>query len=271
MVLTRRSFVSAAASSALGLGFKRLKDVGLQLYTVRQELKRDFEGTIAKVAAMGYSEIEFAGYYDRSPVEIRRVLERYRLSSPATHVPLEDLRKDLPKAIEAAKTIGHDYVVCPWLEPKDRRNLDDYRGHAKLFNQVGAACRKAGLQFGYHNHDFEFTSTGGQMPYDLLLKETDPQLVKMELDLYWITRAGQDALKYFETHPRRFEMVHVKDMARTSDHAAVEVGRGMIDFKTMLARAEGVGVKHFFVEQDEPKTPLESIKVSLDYLRQLDY
>lgn len=260
--------MAGVAGSALAFSLKRLKDVGLQLYTVRNDLRKDFEGTLAKVAAFGYTEVEFAGYYNRTPADVRSILDKYKLKSPAAHIPLADLRKDISKAIDAAKTIGHHYIVCPWLEPAERRN---YRDHAKAFNQFGAACQKAGLQFGYHNHDFEFARTDGEMPYDLLLRETDPKLVKMELDLYWITRAGQDPLKYLASNPGRFEMVHVKDMARTSDLAAVEVGRGSIDFKTLLARSERAGVKHFFVEQDEPKTPLESVKVSIDYLRQLDF
>ncbi|MEP7270853.1 MAG: sugar phosphate isomerase/epimerase [Acidobacteriota bacterium] len=270
-MITRRSFIAGIAGSAMVLNARRLRDIGLQLYTVRTELKKDFDGTIAKVASIGYSEVEFAGYYERPAAEIKRLLDRYKLKSPATHIPLQDLRSDLPKAIETAKTIGHHYIVCPWLEPSERRTLDDYRKHAAFFNQAGEACRKAGLQFGYHNHDFEFSAIEGQLPYDLLLKETDPQLVKMELDLYWIARGGQDASKYFEKHPGRFELAHVKDLAKTADQAAVEAGRGTLNFKTLLDQSVKAGVRHFFVEQDEPTRPLESIKISFDYLRLLDY
>jgi sugar phosphate isomerase/epimerase len=262
--------MAGMAASAGALYFKKLKSVGLQLYTVRGPLRSDFEGTLAKVAEFGYAEVEFAGYYNRTPEQIRKLLDANKLKSPASHIALAELQKDPVKAIETAKTIGHHYIVCPWLEPKDRKSIDDYRNHARFFNEFGAQCQKAGLQLGYHNHDFEFTRFGDVMPYDVLLKETDPKLVKMELDLYWITRGGQDPLAYLANHPGRFEMVHVKDMA-AADKSAVEVGKGTLDFKTLLARAEKAGVRHFFVEQDEPKTPLESIKVSIDYLRQLDY
>jgi len=250
---------------------KKLTKIGVQLYTVREDMKKDFEGTLAKVASIGYQEVEFAGYYNRTPKQVRDLLDSNRLSAPASHIPLETLRKDIAGSIEAAKTIGLRYIICPWLDPAERRSLDDYKRHADFFNRTGEACQKAGLQFGYHNHDFEFTQLEGEMPYDVLLKGTDPKLVKMELDLYWITRAGQDPLAYFERQPARFELVHVKDMARTPDRAPVEVGRGTIDFKTIFARAERAGVKHFLVEQDEPKSGLDSIKESLEYLRRLEW
>lgn len=270
-MITRRVFMAAMASGAVALYAKKVKNIGLQLYTVRTALRSDFEGTIAKVAEFGYQEVEFAGYYERTPDQIRKLLDAKGLKSPATHIPLADLQKDPAKAIATAKTIGHHYIICPWLDPSNRKSIDDYHNHAKFFNEFGSQCQKAGLQFGYHNHDFEFTRFGSELPYDVLLKETDPKLVKMELDLYWITRGGQDPLKYLASHPGRFEMVHVKDMSRAADQAAVEVGKGSMDFKTLLAAADKAGVKHFFVEQDETKTPLESIKISIDYLRQLDY
>ena len=258
----------AAARSASAA--RKIDKIGLQLYTVRTELQKDFGGTIAKVAALGYQEVEFAGYYNRTPEQVRAVLDRNKLTSPAAHIPLNDLRNNLDKAIAGAKVIGHRYIICPWLEPKEREPLDKYREHAKLFNTVGEACQKAGLQFGYHNHDFEFINMGGQMPYDLLLKECDPKLVKMELDLYWIARGGQDALAYINRHPGRFELVHVKDLER-GGQAAVEVGQGRLDFKSIFAQSDKAGIKHYFVEQDEPKAPLANIKTSIDYLKKLEF
>ncbi len=270
-MLTRRSFLAGAASGLMSIGSKRLNEIGLQLYTVRTELRKDFEGTLARIATLGYADVEFAGYYDRSAADIRALLDRHRLKSNAAHIPIASLRKEPAKVIEDAKTIGHRYIICPWLDPAERKSLDHYRQHAKLFNEVGKQCRNAGIQLGYHNHDFEFVALDGVMPYDLLLKETDPALVKMELDLYWIARGGQDALAYFEKHPRRFELAHIKDMSSGSDKAAVEVGSGTIDFKKILARADAAGVKHYYVEQDQPKTPLESIATSIAYLRRLEF
>lgn len=249
---------------------KKLKDIGVQLYTVRNELKKDFEGTIQKVAELGFKEVEFAGYYDRTPEQVRAVLDRHNLTSPAAHIPLQQLRGDMQKTIAAAKTIGHRYIICPWLEPAERKPLDKYKQHAELFNRVGEECRKAGLQFGYHNHEFEFESMDGQMPYDLLLRECDAGLVKMELDLYWVARGGQDALAYFTKHPGRFELVHVKDLERGGEKA-VEVGQGRLDFKAIFAQSEKAGIKHYFVEQDEPTDALSNIKTSFEYLRKLEF
>lgn len=277
---TRRAFLKdmtiagglcLAGAGAIKGAARKLSRIGVQLYTVRTELAKDFEGTLGKVAALGYQEVEFAGYYNRTPQQVREVLKRHRLASPAAHIPIGDLRDKMSAVIDAAKTIGHRYVICPWLDPNERRSLDDYKRHAELFNRAGEACQKAGLQFGYHNHDFEFHQLGGQMPYDLLLKECDPKLVKMELDLYWVARGGQDALAYFKRQPGRFELVHVKDLERGGKQAAVEVGRGSLDFKSIFAESGRAGIKHYFVEQDEPQQPLESIRVSIEYLRKLEY
>ncbi len=182
------------------------------------------------------------------------------------------LRGDLNKAIGTAKAIGHEYVVCPYLDASERKTLDQYRQHAALFNKAGQACREVGLQFAYHNHDFEFVTMDGKMPFDLLLAETDPKLVKIELDLYWITRAGHDPLAYFDKHPGRFALFHVKDMDNTPKKFFTEVGRGTIDFKKIFAQSKKAGVTHYFVEQDQcPGSPFDSIKISFDNLRQMTF
>jgi sugar phosphate isomerase/epimerase len=163
-------------------------------------------------------------------------------------------------------------MICPYLEDKDRRTLDDYKRHAETFNRAGEACRKAGIQFGYHNHDFEFEAKDGKLPYDLLLAETDKDLVKMELDLYWISKAGQDPLAYIDKYKDRFALFHVKEMDKTPNKGITEVGRGVIDFKSIFAKAPAGAVKHYFVEQDTcPGSPFDSIKVSFDYLKQLEF
>jgi sugar phosphate isomerase/epimerase len=261
---------STPTPTPVSAGTNSLGIIGVQLYTVREEMKKDFEGTLEKIAALGYKEVEFAGYYDRTPDQIRAVLERNQLAAPATHIPIEQLRNNLPKTIATAKTIGHQYIICPWLDDVERIFLDDYRKHAALFNRVGAACRKAGIQFAYHNHEFEFESFDGQMPYDLLLKECDAELVKMELDLYWIARGGQDALAYFDNHPGRFPLVHVKDLERGGIRA-VEVGQGSLGFGAIFAQSEKAGIKHYFVEQDQPTDAIASIGKSIEYLKNLRF
>ena len=247
---------------------RALERIGVQLYTVRSVLENDFEGGIEQVAAVGYDEVEFAGYYDRSPADVRALLDQVGLTAPAAHVGIDVLRDDLDAVIEAGQIIGHAYIICPWLA-EDQRTLDHYKQHAALFNQIGEACKAAGLQFAYHNHDFEFFETDGQIPYDLLLAECDPALVEMELDLYWIKKGGHDAGAYFDAHPGRFTCCHVKDMG--ADEGIVPVGTGSIEFGSIFAQSEQAGLKHYFVEHDHPDDPMASIATSYAHLKDLRF
>jgi sugar phosphate isomerase/epimerase len=280
-VIHRRQFITSMAGSVVGglylaqngLG-RASKDgidkIGLQLYTVRRELQKDFEGTLQRVAAIGYREVEFAGYYDRTPAQVKAILEKNHLDAPSAHTQLQGMRQNLDQLIEAAHVIGHRYLVLAYLTPDERKTLDDYKGVIESLNKAGEICHRNGIQLAYHNHDFEFPPIDGVVPYDLMLKDTNPDLVKMEIDLYWITKAGQSAAKYFAAHPGRFALAHVKDMDNTPKKFFTEVGRGVIDFKQLLPQARKAGVKHFFVEQDEtPGSPLDSIKISYDYLHAL--
>src|SRR6266478_5539859 len=283
--MNRRSFLHRAFCGAVvGLGTtsfglnalssvrRRLSKIGLQLYTVRRELEKDFAGTLGKVAALGLVEVEFAGYFNHTPREIKSILADYQLSSPSAHISTAALRGNLLEEIEAAQTIGHQYLVCGYLPAEERRSLDDYRKLVELLNRAGERLKKVGILFGYHNHDFEFVAMEGRLPYDMILAVTDPELVKMELDLYWITKAGQDPLRYFSAYPGRFPLIHVKDMDATPRHFFTEVGQGTIDFKKILGAARKSGIKHYFVEQDEtPASPFSSIKLSIDYLKRLEF
>jgi sugar phosphate isomerase/epimerase len=264
---TARSGVRGASPAK-----RRLSKIGLQLYTVRRELEKDFAGTLGKVSALGYLEVEFAGYFKHTPQEVRNTLARYQLSAPSAHITTAELRGNLQEAIDAAQVIGHQYLVCGYLPAEERRSLDDYQKLVELLNRAGERLRKVGIQFGYHNHDFEFVTMDGQLPYDMILAGTDPQLVKMEIDLYWITKGGQDPLKYFSLYPGRFPLIHVKDMDGTPKHFFTEVGQGTIDFRKIFAAAQKAGVQHYFVEQDEtPASPFSSIKLSMDYLKRLEF
>lgn len=281
---SRRQFlrnITTAAAGALGLPRsawtvtpskpRKLEAIGVQLYTVRRILEKDFEGTLARIAAIGFEEVEFFNYYGRSPQEVKAALARTGLRAPAAHVAAPSVSYPWEREREAALTIGHRYLICAYLAPSERRTLDDYKRAAATFNRAGEDCRAAGLQFGYHNHDFEYTPLEGKIPYDVLLAETDPELVKMEMDLYWITKGTQDPLAYFDKHPGRFHLFHVKDMDNSSARGQTEVGRGIIDFKRIFAQAERAGVRHFFVERDDPEDPLASIRDSYQYLRQLEF
>jgi sugar phosphate isomerase/epimerase len=275
-VIRRRQFIAQlagglVAASALGRnGFGAtagIGKIGLQLYTVRRELQKDFEGTLAQVAGIGYSEVEFAGYYDRTPQQVKEILARDNLSAPSSHMQLPAMRQNLDKMIEAAKIIGHEYVALAYRTPDERKTIDDFKQVAESLNKAGETCHKVGIQLAYHNHDFEFVPMGGDIPFNTLLKGTDPNLVKLELDLYWLTKAKQPVAEMLTKLKGRVALVHIKDMDNTPKQFFTEVGRGIIDYKSLLPLAQKAGVKHYFVEQDEcPGSPLDSIKISYDYL-----
>ena len=283
--MDRRSFVNWLLLGAAGqacrpkfglaasnTGKRKLTKVGAQLYTVRKELERDFKGTLSRVAALGFREVEFAGYFNHPPQQIKDILAGNNLSAPSAHVQTSVLRDGLQETIEAARIIGHQYLICAYLPAEERRSLDDYRKLIDLLNRVGEQFKQAGIQFGYHNHDFEFAPVEDRIPYDLILAGTDAQLVKMEMDLYWITKAGYSPLAYFQKYPGRFSLIHIKDMDKTPRRFFTEVGRGIINFRPILAAAHQAGVEHYFIEQDEtPGSPFESLRISLDYLKRLEF
>jgi sugar phosphate isomerase/epimerase len=291
--MNRREFLGTSAATLIASEFSwafpadhKIKAVGVQLYTVRDAMKSDFDGTVAKVAQIGYKEVEFAGYFDHSPKDISALLKKNGLTSPSCHVPYETVEKKWSEQIEASHTIGHKFIVCPWIDPKQREEADGYKRAAELFQKAGEASSKAGIQFAYHNHTFEFQPSpalGGKMPYDLLLA-TDPKYVKMELDLCWISVAGKDPIEYFNKYPGRFPLVHVKDMKQLPKGAEgptaspdkempnmTDVGSGVIDWKHIFANSGKADIQHYFVEHDFPSDPFGSITKSYAYLSKLTF
>lgn len=281
--MNRRSFVRQTGLAAVGgvLGTactaqgradapagRSLERVGLQLYTVREQMAESVPNTLAQVAEIGYTEVEFAGYFDHSPAEIQGFLKEYGLSAPATHIAMEMLRANPVRTIEMVAEIGHEYLVVPFINPPER-TADGYRRIADEFNGWARRCQAAGLVFAYHNHDFEFERIDGELAYDLLLTSCDADLVKMEVDLFWIRKGGMDPLPYFARYPGRFPLCHVKDMDRLENMVAV--GDGVIDFGQIFAQSEQAGLKHYFVEHDSPEDPFASIERSYRYLSTLTF
>ena len=289
--MNRRTFLETATTvtaatlftSRLGLAAAdhKIEKVGVQLYTVRDLMKDDFDGTIAKVAKIGYKEVEFAGYFGRTGQQVRAVCDKNGLAAVSTHVQYDELDDKFPSVIETSKTIGLKYIVCPWIPEELRKSPDIWKQASEKFNRCGELSKKAGMQFAYHNHWFEFLPVDGKLPYDELLKLCDANLVKMEMDLCWITAAGGDPLKYFNAYPGRFPLVHVKDLKTMPKITAggaqnygdtvdlTEVGSGLIDWKRIFAQSGKAGIKHYIVEHDHPKQPLESIAGSYEYLNKL--
>ncbi|HEX3532614.1 MAG TPA: sugar phosphate isomerase/epimerase [Gemmatimonadaceae bacterium] len=283
MIQTRRNFLATLGVAALGVVSRnadaaaatvarrrRIERVGLQLYTVRDLMKADMPGTIARVAEIGYKEVEFAGYFGRTPHEVHELLEKYHLSSPSTHVPYDSFQ-NWQKVLDDSKVIGHKWVTLPWIPPEKRTTVADWKAIAAQFNQVGAQARKSGLRFAYHNHDFELKAIDGVRPLDILLGETDPKFVDFEMDIYWVIFGGGDPLDYFARYPHRFALAHIKDSAGPPDNKMVDVGQGKIDFRTILAQSDKAGFQHYFVEHDQPADPIATIRNSYNYLHALTF
>ncbi|HXY50906.1 MAG TPA: sugar phosphate isomerase/epimerase [Terriglobales bacterium] len=275
--MDRRTFLgTVTAATLLARRFSlaadehKIEKVGVQLYSVRDAMKGDFDGTLAEVANIGYREVEFAGYFGRSPKEVKAALDRVGLAAPSTHIPFDQLSDKWPGVLEAAQVIGHSYVVCPSIDEKIRQQPGAWRQIAETFNRAGEAAHKSGIQFAYHNHTFEFQPVEGKLPYDILLAEVDPNLVKMEMDLYWAVTAGADPLAYFNRYPGRFPLVHVKGKDKAGNMTSVAADNS-IDWKAIFAQSDKAGIRHYFVEHDQPKDPFASIQASYTYLSQLRF
>jgi sugar phosphate isomerase/epimerase len=276
---TRRTFLATLGVAAIGIASRdaladgilmaprrKLKKVGLQLYTVRDLMKADLPGTLRKVAQIGYKEVEFAGYFGRSPAQIRALLKQNGLTSPSSHIGLDILEKDSVRAFADAKAIGHQWVTMPYIPEERRKTVDDWNKIIDLLNQLGPQAKAAGLRLAYHNHDFEIRPVDGVRPLDMMLSKTDPALVDFEMDLYWVVFGGGDPLDFFNRYPKRFALVHVKDSAGPPDNKMVDVGKGTIDFPKIFAQSDKAGIKHYFVEHDQPADPIATIRNSYKYL-----
>lgn len=288
---TRRSFLKTSAVLSAGLlvapklfaydkGY-----IGLQLYTVRDAMAKDPAGTLAKVAKVGYNSVEGATYtgselfYGMDGASFSKVLKDNGLVMLSSHYRLgEDLEGGKPmkgtilndwnKAVDDAAALGIKYMICAWLSPTERGYLDHYKKIAGDLNTAGQICKNAGIQLCYHNHDFEFIQQDGKYPYQMLLSNSDPDLVKMEMDMYWMTKAKQDPMTLFAQYPGRFPLWHLKDMDNTPKQMFTEVGNGIIDFKAIFKHAKQAGLKYFFVEQDIcPGDPFDSITKSFNYIK----
>lgn len=245
-----------------------LGPIGIQLYTVRGAMARDLEATLATIARIGYREVEFAGLFDHPAAAVRKILDRNGLVAPSSHVGLPRDMSAWPAMLDDALALGQSYIICPSFPSRDL-SPDGMKRIAAQFNAAGAAARKAGLQFGFHNHAQEFQPVDGQVPYDLLLAECDPALVTFEIDIYWMVTGGRDPLAYLAKYPGRFPMVHAKD--RTADGKMTDVGSGVIDFPKILAAFKRAGLQHCFVEHDNPADPFASARASFTYLDGLTF
>lgn len=287
---TRRNFIKEtgllAASLALAPSLTKAftkpgRAVGIQLYSLRDIIGTDVKGIIQKVAKAGFKEVETYGYapangsfWGLTPKEFKALLDANGLYSPSGHFGFDDYvasgnLDDIKPYIEASNVLGSKYVVAPYLTDHLRKTADDYKKVAERLNTAGELCKKAGLKVGYHNHGFEFEKHGNQTGLDILLTNTDPNLVHFELDLYWAVYAGQNPVELFKKYPNRFKMWHVKDMDKTNRDWNTEIGKGSIDFKKIFAAASSSGVKHIYLEQETNYKPdhIGSITASVKYIK----
>ena len=296
--ITRRAFLKtgAAAAAALELSQHKLfadplgRPVGMQLYSVRKQLPDNYAGTLKQVAAIGYREVEAAGFYGHSPDEVKAAMSGAGLRCVSAHYPLAELLKDVDGNLKYAKAVGLSYVICSSPSVADPAKLatypggagkyfregmtaDDWRWNAEQFNELGKRFKAEGVQFGYHNHTTEFRDMGGLNGYDVLLKDTDPTYVTMEMDCGWVVAAGKDPIAYLTQYPGRISMLHVKDLKPAvagktpGERVSTVLGKGTIDYKPIFAAAQKAGIRHYFVEQEEfDNDPLQELAEDYQYL-----
>ena len=286
--MKRRHFIQNLSFGAAGLYMSPLladqfkkKSLNVQLYTVRDAVSKNLEGTLERLAGLGYKNIELYGYngtfFGKTANEFKTILSNTGIKVLSSHhttgIAMKGkgtLSDGWDKAVEDVHALGAEYMVCAFLFPNER-TPEIYKSLPAMFEKAATATKAAGIQFAYHNHDFEFEKLDDTLVYDFLLKNTPGDLVKMEMDLYWISKAGHDPVAYFEKYPGRFAMWHVKDM-EAGTKAITEVGNGTIDFDRIFKARKKAGLKYWFVEQDTSKRDMfESLTISRDYLAKKNY
>lgn len=285
MTSSRRSFLKASGMVAAAACFESDRTlsaplrmpIGLQLYSVRNQLPKDFDGTLHQLSAAGYKEVEAAGYFDKTAADFGNALQKAGLKCISTHHQLVQLKTQLDQLIEYGQALGLEYMICSWAgvhrDPTRTGdlNLDDWRYVADQFNAIGAKVQAAGMTFGYHNHTIEFGKENGVVFFDELLKRTDPKVVSFEMDCGWVVVGGHNPVEYLGKYPERFPLMHVKDMVKEPDGKwrNVVMGKGSIDYKPILRAA--TGLKHYFIEQEEfTNDPMTELREDADYMHKLD-
>lgn len=247
----------------------RIERIGLQLYSVRMALQKDIEGTIAAIAKAGITELEFFNPFGKDVAWWRALLDKHQLTAPSSHEALPKSDDEWGPIFDRAQGMGHMLVVVPYVGNEYRGSKANWQRLAERLNIGAQKAKAAGLSFGYHNHDFEFTPVDGTTGYEVITTQTDPNLVKLELDLYWTVKAGHDPLTIMQRWPNRVVAVHVKDAGPAPERKMTEVGAGTIDFKSILALGRKQALAHWFIEHDNPTDPIASITASAAAMKQL--
>lgn len=250
-------------------GARRIARIGLQLYTVRSVMSKDLEGTLATIAKAGITEIEPWNYHNKTAEWWREQMSKNGLTAPSVHIGLPKTDAEWEPSFTMAKALGHEWVIVPSFGAEYRGD-GGYKRLADRLNSSGEMAKKFGLKMGYHNHNAEFAPiAGGQNGMEILMANTDPALVDFELDIYWAVKAGQDPLAFINAHPKRIVCCHVKDAGPAPEQAMMDVGAGTIDFKKILDAGRKVGLKHWYIEHDNPTDAIASITASAAAMKKL--
>lgn len=290
MSYSRRKFITTTGGAAAGLALgsvgglslfsscdesaKKMKTFGLQLYTLRDDMPKDPKGVLKQVASFGYKQIEsyehnkLGMFWGMTPSDFKKYMDDLGMKIVSSHC---DISKDFEKKAADAASIGMKYLLCPWKGPQ--KSIDDYKRFADEFNQKGEICKKNGIRFGYHNHDYSFKTLDGQIPQDVMMKGTDASLVDYEMDIYWVVTGGHDPIEWMKKYPNRFKLCHVKDRMKgaTESGASCTLGQGSIDFPTILKESRKHGMEYFIVEQEryDGTTPLKAVEDDSNYMKKL--
>ncbi len=269
------AFAAPAATPGTRVHERRrapLSGVGVQLYMLRAAMRADPEGTIRRIAELGYREIEWWGNWGRTPTQLRALLDQHGLRSPSAHIDPKDLAPDrLPALLDAATTMGHRTVLVAWTAPEQRKSPDDWKRLGALLSEAGRTAARMGIRTGYHNHDFEFARLGDRTALEILMAESDPGVVDIELDCFWAFKAGRDPLELLRQHGDRITMLHLKDSSGAPAHEQRDIGAGVIAWRPLLAAAVAQRVTNVFVERDDPPDAWASARAGRDHLRTLGY
>lgn len=274
IALSQLGCAPAAMTRGSATGTRQLKRVGVQLYSLRDDAKRNLERTLADIAAAGYNEVELLGSmnnFDMPVKQLRAVLNRVGLVAPSTHVGGNAL-DDLPRQLDEAQTLGHQYIIVASLPIEGKRTADDYRRWADKLNEAGRITRASGVWIGFHNHASDFVTDGGELTYDVLVQRTDPAVVRLQLDTGNVAMANRDPLEYMRRFGDRYWLFHIKDVPRLGATADTELGKGVVDFPRLLGMIENIDEKHLYVEQESyPGTPLDSVRRDYTYISSLRF
>jgi sugar phosphate isomerase/epimerase len=264
----------ASAGSAGSVGGRRLKRVGIQLYTLRDDARRDLEGTLVNIARTGYKEVELLSSmnnFGMPPAQLRAILDRNGLTAPSTHVDTA-IFDNLEPQIDAAKILGHEYLIVASLPDAEKLGLDDYRRWADKFNEAGARALRSNIRVGFHDEAWDFRDISGTTPYDVFVERADPSVVALQLDTGNAAVGGKDPLVYMQRYGSRYSLFHIKDAPSLGAEHDVELGKGVVNFRRLLGMIDNVDSKHLYVEQESyPGAPLDSVRRDYDYISKLEF